>query len=324
MTELTGREVIAVIDAPSNLGLRPPAPGLVPGCAKLPGALRDHGLVRRLDAEDAGCVTAPRYDVREWQPGSGVRNAKALRSYSVRLADRLELLTRSGKFMLVLGGDCSILVGIMLALRRSGPFGLAFVDAHSDFRHPGNSSDVGAAAGEDLALVTGRGQADLTAIEDRRPYVRDEDVAVIGLRSTDPAISELRSIGAGIADVEQIRRNGARVVAEEAVRRLGSPDVEGFWLHLDVDVLDAVLMPAVDSPEPNGLSWEELATVLDHLVASPTCIGMDVSIFDPDLDPDGRLAKEFTDLLVRVLRGRQGQTSAEARRLLQADGEDVR
>jgi arginase len=77
-------------------------------------------------------------------------------------------------------------------------------------------------------------------------------------------------------------------------------------------VLDAVLMPAVDSPEPNGLSWDELATVLDHLVASPTCIGMDVSIFDPDLDPDGRLAKELTDLLVRVLRGRQGQTSANA------------
>jgi arginase len=38
-------------------------------------------------------------------------------------------------------------------------FGLAFIDGHSDFRHLGNSEFVGSAAGEDLAIVTGRGDA---------------------------------------------------------------------------------------------------------------------------------------------------------------------
>jgi arginase len=36
---------IVVLDAPSNLGLRPPAPGTVPGCYKLAGALREQRIV---------------------------------------------------------------------------------------------------------------------------------------------------------------------------------------------------------------------------------------------------------------------------------------
>ena len=45
-----------VLDAPSNLGPRPPEEGAVPGCYKLPWALRDRKLLQRLDAEDAGSV----------------------------------------------------------------------------------------------------------------------------------------------------------------------------------------------------------------------------------------------------------------------------
>ena len=61
---------IAVLDAPSNLGLRPPTPTSVPGCAKAPGALRDHGLLGRLGARDAGCHTPPRFDPGEWRPAT--------------------------------------------------------------------------------------------------------------------------------------------------------------------------------------------------------------------------------------------------------------
>ena len=60
---------IAILDAPSNLGLRPPTATSVPGCAKAPGALRDHGLLTRLHARDAGCLTPPRYDPGDWRPG---------------------------------------------------------------------------------------------------------------------------------------------------------------------------------------------------------------------------------------------------------------
>ena len=62
---------IAILDAPSNLGLRPPTETSVPGCAKAPGALRDHGLLARLGARDAGCLTPPRYDPGYLRPVDG-------------------------------------------------------------------------------------------------------------------------------------------------------------------------------------------------------------------------------------------------------------
>jgi arginase len=156
------REVV-LVDAPSNLGLRPPVPGTVPGCYKLAGALRDQRLLERLRAREGGVVVPPRYDRGDWKPGDGVFNSHAIASYTRRLADRLYGHLLTGEFPVVLGGDCSILLGSMLALRRMGRYGLAFMDGHSDFRHVGNSAGVGAAAGEDLALVTGRGRCAATS-----------------------------------------------------------------------------------------------------------------------------------------------------------------
>src|SRR2546423_3090408 len=109
---------IAVLDAPSNLGLRPPTATSVPGCAKAPGALRDQGLLARLGARDAGCVTPPRYDPGDWRPGDGVAHAESIAWYSRRLADRIGALLDAGEFPLVLGGDCSILLGSALAMAR--------------------------------------------------------------------------------------------------------------------------------------------------------------------------------------------------------------
>ena len=291
----------AVLDAPSNLGLRPPADGVVPGCYKLAGALRDCGFVRRLNADDAGCVTPPRYDKGGWKPGDGVFNAAAMAIYSRRLADRLGDLFNADRFPLVLGGDCSILLGAALALNRRGRYGLAFLDGHSDFRHVGNAPHVGAAAGEDLALVTGRGQADLTDLDGRRPYVRDEDVAVLGIRDDDEALAELRASALSVSEVARLRAAGPAATARIALRRLERSGLDGYWLHLDADILDPAIMPAVDSPDPGGLGHDELAALLTTLVTSPHCVGLDVTTFDPDLDPDSRLARGLTDTLVTAL-----------------------
>src|ERR1700741_2872789 len=109
---------IAVLDAPSNLGLRPPTPTSVPGCAKAPGALRDQGLLARLHARDAGCLTPARYHPGAWRPGAVFCHAAEIADYAVRLADRIAAIVDAGEFPVVLGGDCSILVGSALAMRR--------------------------------------------------------------------------------------------------------------------------------------------------------------------------------------------------------------
>ncbi len=86
----------------------------------------------------------------------------------------------------------------MLCLRRRGRYGLLFLDGHRDFRHVGNSPRIGAAAGEDLAIVTGRRQSDLSNIDGLRPYVSDRDVIAMGLREDDEYLNELTSLGIAV------------------------------------------------------------------------------------------------------------------------------
>jgi arginase len=303
---------IAVLDAPSNLGLRPPTVSSVPGCAKAPGALRDHGLVPRLSARDAGCVTPPRYDPGDWRPGDGVAHAEEIAWYSRRLADRIGALLDAGEFPVVLGGDCSILLGSALAANRlssdlGARVGLVYVDGHADFRHPGNASYVGAAAGEDLALVTGRGQADLAAIENRRPYFHDSDVVVLGIRTHDEHRHDLHAAGIAVRAVPQLRAEGAARSAQWARGRLS--DCLGYWVHLDVDVLDPAVMPAVDAPDPGGIAYTELELLIAGLVATPHCLGVEITVFDPDYDPTGTYAAELVEALVAGLAPAAGVAS---------------
>jgi arginase len=295
---------IAVLDAPSNLGLRPPTETSVPGCAKAPGALRDHGLLTKLAARDAGCLTPPRYDAGDWRPGDGVAHAAQIAAYSRALADRIGAILDAGEFPVILGGDCSILLGSGIAMHRlgeavGGRIGLVFVDGHSDFRHPGNSSYVGAAAGEDLALVTGRGQADLTAIESRRPYFRDVDVVVLGIRAQDEYRLDLQAAGIVTRPVPALRAEGAARSAQWAREQL--VDCAGYWVHIDVDVLDPAVMPAVDAPSPGGIAFPELELLLAGLVESPHCLGVEITVFDPDYDPDGLYATEISSTIAAGL-----------------------
>ena len=165
---------IAVVDAPSNLGLRPPGVGKEPGVRKLAATLRSRGMVSRLDALDGGRVEPPPYSP-ELDPETTVMNGEAIREFSVDLAGKVGAVLGEGHFPLVLGGDCSILLGNMLALRSFGRFGLVFIDGHLDFRHPCNFEVVGAAAGAELALVSGQGPDRLMNIDCSKHLVCDED-----------------------------------------------------------------------------------------------------------------------------------------------------
>ena len=87
------------------------------------------------------------------------------------------------------------------------------------------------------------------------------------------------------------------MIGLDALRR-GEWAVPGvpYWIHLDADVLR---LDAVDSPQPDGLSCDELADLLRRLL--PGAVGMHVTIFDPDKDPDGSAARALTDCLVSAL-----------------------
>ena len=270
---------------------------MAPGCYKMPWALRNHGLLAALGATDGSVVIPPRYRAH-WQPGSGTRNAAAIAEYSARLADRVGSVLANGDFPVVLGGDCSILLGNALALRRRGRHGLVFLDAHSDFRHPGNTPDVRAAAGEDLAIVTGRGDARLIGLEGQEPIVRDEDVHVVGVRPSDDDLNELAQLGISTTTSAEWIRLGSASTAAAALKTV-TRATEGFWIHLDLDVVDSSEMPAADCPEPGGPSFALLGELLGHLLASAMCAGLEVTIYDPDLDPSGEIAARIVRCLAQ-------------------------
>lgn len=295
-----------VILAPSNLGLRPLAEGHEPGTWRAPGVLVNANIVEKTGAKRLIRTPRPAYSF-DAQPGTRIRNGRTLREHALMLADAVDSVLDRGHFPVVLGGDCSILLGCLLGARRNGPLALIHVDGHSDFFHPGNydtSSRLGTAAGMDLALVTGRGEPLLTewpGIEG--PLVEDAFVVQIGARNEeaeDKAVQELVESGIRSIPIRQILDIGIEAAAAMALSPVGA-DRRKFWLHLDLDVLDQAIMPAVDSPGSPGLDFRQLTQLLDALLSTGRAIGINVSIYDPELDRDRRYATEIVDCLASAL-----------------------
>jgi arginase len=96
--------------------------------------------------------------------------------------------------------------------------------------------------------------------------------------------------------LDRIRTEGTEQAAAAAITRLEGSGL-GFWIHVDVDVLSADWMPAVDSPDPGGMTPRELTRSLKKAIASNKCVGMEVTIYDPERDHGGRCAKLIVDIL---------------------------
>ena len=300
---------ICLVRAPSNLGLRPLRPGHVPGTWRAPQALSEVGLVDALAPARVVDLERPAYST-EPQPGTRLRNGPAIRRFNLDLAEIVASALGKSEFPLVIGGDCSILLGALAAARQSGAVALVHVDGHSDFRHPGNydvDASLGSAAGMDLALATGRGEALLTEWPGvDGPLVADEAVVQIGERESrdaDFAWPDINATAITRIDVFAAQELGVAKVLETKRATLARADCP-YWLHLDVDVLDQTVMPAVDSPDSPGIDPDDLVAILSALAADRRCIGMDMTIYDPDLDPNGDLARLLVSLLGQVLKQR--------------------
>jgi arginase len=288
----------AVIDAPSILGLKPN------GVEHLPEALKAAGLLAGLNAEYAGRVEPLPYSPQR-DSETLILNPGALKTYSLRLAAAVADVLRQGKFPLVLGGDCSNIIGIMLALRRAGRYGLVFIDGHADFYQP-EAEPHGEVASMDLAIVSGRGPAVLTDIDGLKPLVRDEDIVAFGFRDAEESreygSQDIRETGIHAFELDEVRELGAAVAAEQAVGILRRNNVAGFWIHVDADVLDDAVMPAVEYHLAGGLSWDEVSRTLRVLMATGQAVGVNVGIFNPAMDADGSIARGLVSCLVAGLR----------------------
>jgi arginase len=289
-----------IIEAPSILGLRPT------GVQHLPEALKAAGLMSELRAEYGGRVSPLSYS-SERDKLTLLLNPDSIRAFSLQLADTVAFVLNKRRFPLVLGGDCSILIGNLLALRRLGRYGLFFIDGHADFYQP-EASPTGEVADMDLAIVSGRGPNVLTNIDGLKPLVRDQDIVVFGYRDAEQAASygsqDVCDTNMHVFDLPSVRKFGTIAAAtSQAVDILANNELlDGFWIHLDVDALDDSIMPAVDYRlGGGGLSFSELSELLRILVGSDRAVGMDITIFNPLLDFDGSITHRFLSSLIHGL-----------------------
>jgi arginase len=226
---------LALLDAPIDCS------GAGRGEERAPAALRAAGLVERLGARDAGEADGRIRDRRR-DPDTGVVGAGEVRRASIEIASGVREVLDFRERPLVLGGDCTLLLGVFQAVPPGS--GLWFVDGHADF-FDGESSPTGEAADMDLAILTGHGPPGL--LEGEGPLVEPAAVVLLGHRPAglhpdvarenarlDPAILAITAL--------EVRERGAARVGTDAAARL---EERPAWLHLDLDVLDERVLPAV-------------------------------------------------------------------------------
>ncbi|WP_298738939.1 arginase family protein [uncultured Chitinophaga sp.] len=293
----TPKPDIELITAASILGLKPS------GVEHLAGRLLSTGLEAKLQLQHP-VLHMPTMNAQysgQRDTDTHCLNTDAIINFSQQLADIIASTVQLQRFALVLGGDCSILLGVMSGLKTLGSYGLVFLDAHADFYEPERSVS-GEVADMDLAIVTGRGPEKLTNMNGLRPYVRDEHVIQVGQRDAAETAQygsrDIRNTAIRVFDMATIEKNGMERVTADVTAEIRQWDTSGCWLHFDTDVLSDDINPAVDYRLPGGLHFEQVEHFIRQLLQTGKMAGMSVTIFNPLLDTDSTIAKKISATLV--------------------------
>jgi arginase len=278
--------------------------GRARGEARAPAALRAAGLAEIPGVEDRGDLAARIADpVRD--PETGVIGFADLVRSTEAIAAWIAETASSPDRPLIVGGDCSLLPGVFAGLRRAGiEAGLWMIDGHPD-AYDGASSPTGEAADMDLTFLIGGGPRALAEVwgGDEPPLLDPGRVSVLGHRPADSDPEVARELGLVPAEVllidaPAIAERGPAAVAAESLARL---DGRAAWLHLDLDVLDAEVLPAVSYPQPHGLDWESLAELARPLATAKALGGISLADLEPERDPDGAHTRRVVAFLDELL-----------------------
>jgi arginase len=287
---------IGLLTVPAN------SSGMTDGVAGAPEALREAGLVDALQrvssVADYGDVPLPAPS-SERDPETHVIDPTGLKALVEGVRAGVASILRDGRFPLVVGGDCPVLLGCLAAVGGTDGRGLLFVDGHED-AYPPERSTSGEAADMELAFALGIVEApwwpELAAAS---PLVLPSQVRLLGPRDSVLLESEGVPSLAGLlpfVDGSTLAEDPAGHT-RTAVTSLQAP----WWLHVDLDVLSTDALPAVDYPQEGGLGWDQLdAVAATAMEAGP--IGWDVTIYNPDLDPERDHARRIVRFIEATAR----------------------
>jgi arginase len=276
--------------------------GRVDGVALGPAALRDVGLVQALIR--AGVDLTDRGDVElgptttERDPTSGLIAPAAVVEMIRAVRAEVQVIREAGAFALVIGGDCPILLGCLDDGGLASSPGLLFVDGHEDAWPPALST-TGEAADMELGLALGLTVGGLPEeLASELPRLDRDRVVVLGPRDRRE-LAEASVVP--ISDVVHFVRADALTAASadsvsaNAASRLARSGA--WWFHVDLDVLSTASLGAVDYRQPGGFDWETLEILTRRVLRGPHLIGWDVTIYNPDLDPNRSDARRIVRYL---------------------------
>jgi arginase len=305
---------IALIGAPSS------AAALSAGHEQAPAALRAAGFAGRLRAigyevNDLGDCATRAFQQDDEHPRA--RNVAAVLAALEDLRPRVEVAVKSGALPLILGGDCILALATVAGVRRYyRNVSLVYLDRDADLNVPATSQS-GCVDGMVISHVAGRGAAELVRFWGEPPLVREPDIVLFGLERFDPPEEQalarspiVRHLAAAIS------RRGAAGVARAALERVHAISHE-FVLHLDVDVISSDDFRAATYAAPGGLRLAEVGEALEVFAAQENLAALEVTTYNPALDPDASQAKVLIELLAAALTARfaalaGAEASAEA------------
>jgi arginase len=300
---------IALIGAPSS------AAAFSAGSEKAPAALRAAGLAEKLQSAGYEVVDYGDCAPRLFADDEEHRRARNLTEIVAGLNDlktRAEMAVKSGALVLVLGGDCAQVIGLLTGVRRYYKHvNLLWFDRDADLNTPA-STPSGRIDGMVVAHIIGKGAPELVRFWSDAALVREPDVTLFGLERIDPPEQEflskspMRHIDAAV-----IQLKGASKAAHEAVTQVHA-DAREFVLHLDIDVIAQEDFAAVNVPGSGGMRFDDVRISLLEFAKQKNLIGLDVAQYNPDKDADGSGAKKLVDLLVEALSARLEVPAAPA------------
>jgi len=216
------------------------------------------------------------------------------------LYDLVDETMTQGLFPLVLGGDHSIAIGTLAAVRQHHePVGVIWFDSHGDV-NTAQTSPSGNIHGMSLAVALGHGHPKLTAIGGTHPKVKPEHVAIIGARSLDPGERVfLKQHGIQVWTMHEIDRLGMARVMEQAIDRV-TKGTSGVHLSLDLDGLDPIYAPGVGTPVPSGISARESYLAMELLSEAGVLVSAEVVEVNPILDHHNQTAKVAVSLIASL------------------------
>jgi arginase len=277
--------------------------------------LRAAGLVERLQSAGFEVIDhgdcAPRLFADD-DEHKRARNLKEIVAGLNDLKTRAELAVKSGALVLVLGGDCAQVIGLLTGVRRYYKHvNLLWFDRDADLNTPA-STPSGRIDGMVVAHVIGRGAPELVRFFGESALVREPDVTLFGLERVDPPEQEFLSKSPmRHIDAADIQSKGGSAAARDGLTYVHA-DAHEFVVHLDTDVIAVEEFSAVNVPGTGGLSLVDVRAALSEFAKHKNLLGLVVAQYNPDKDPDGSGAKKLVDLLVEALSARLEPTAASA------------